>query len=322
MRQISRIRGIAAVLIITLLSFLPGCLSQQPQEKLNLLDTGPITLDPAVSSELSSHGYIMQIFSGLVSLDEKLNPEPDASERWQISPDGKTYTFFLRKDVRFHDGKLVTAHDFKYSWERACNPKTGSQTAPMYLNDIIGVSAVLQGKASEIKGLEIIDNHTLRITIDAPKAYFLAKLSYPTTFVVDKNNVTKGERWWLNPNGTGPFKLKEWQEGAILVLQPNKLYYRQLPRLSQINFQLLAGTPIELYETDKIDVAQVYTEYIERAMDKKGPFYNELKTFPELSLNYIGFNVEKPPFDDVHVRNAFCLTVNKEKIIRIISRLS
>ena len=148
MRQIQRITIIVAVLfIIALLSLITGCLSQQPQKGLNLLDAGPITLDPAVSSELSSHGYIMQIFSGLVSLDDELNPAPDISERWQISPDGRTYTFFLRKDVRFHDGKSVTAKDFKFSWERACNPKTGSQTAPMYLNDIVGVSDVLHGQS-------------------------------------------------------------------------------------------------------------------------------------------------------------------------------
>ena len=175
-------------------------------------------------------------------------------------------------------------------------------------------------RATEIKGVEVVDDYTIRITIDAPKAYFLAKLSYPTAFVIDKTNVTQGERWWHNPNGTGPFRLIEWQEGKILVLQPNKLYYRPLPKVSQIAFQLLAGTPIELYETDKIDVAQVYTEYIERATDKKGPFYKELTTFPELSLNYLGFNVKKPPFDDVNVRNAFCLAVNKEQIIKIIMK--
>jgi oligopeptide transport system substrate-binding protein len=307
-------------LAIAILFLATGCPIPQAQEVLNLSDSGPITLDPAVSSDSSSHAYIMQIFSGLVAFDDNLNPVPDIAERWQRSQDDKTYTFFLRKGVKFHDGKEVTAQDFKFSWERACNPKTGSQTAAMYLNDITGAKDVIEGRSKEISGLEVIDNYTITVTIDAPKAYFLAKLSYPTAFVVDEANVAQGEKWWRKPNGTGPFKLKEWQEGQVLVLESNKLYYQQPPRINQIDFQLLSGTPLELYETGKIDVAQVYTDYIERATDKKGPFYKELTTFPELSLNYIGFNVQKPPFDDANVRNAFCHAVDKERVIKIIMK--
>lgn len=318
MRLVQRSTTISILLCaIVLLPLVVGCILQPSGGVLSLSDTGPITLDPAVSSELSSHAYIMQIFSGLVSLDDELKPAPDIAERWQKSPDGKAYTFFLRKGVKFHDGKEVTADDVKFSWERACNPRTGSQTASMYLNDIVGANDVLAGRATDIRGIEVIDNHTIKVTIDAPKAYFLAKLSYPTAFIVDKTNVAQGERWWYKPNGTGPFKLKEWQEGKILVLQPNELYYQQVAKVSRIDFHLLAGTPMELYETDKIDVAQIYPEYIERASDKKGPFYKELTTFPELSLHYIGFNVRKPPFDDVNVRSAFCYAVNKERVIKI-----
>lgn len=302
---------------IAILLLATGCPIPQAQEVLNLSDLGPITLDPAVSSDSSSHVYIMQIFSGLVALDDDLNPIPDIAESWQKSQDGKTYTFFLRKGVKFHNGKDVTAQDFKFSWERSCNPKTGSQTAAMYLNDIIGVKDVIEGRATEISGLEVIDDYTIKVTIDDPKAYFLAKLSYPTAFVVDKTNIAQGENWWSKPNGTGPFKLKEWQVGQVLILESNKLYYKQPPRINQINFQLLSGTPMELYEMGKIDIAEVYTDYIDRATDKNGPFYKELNVFPELSTYYIGFNVNKPPFDDANVRNAFCHAVDKERVIKI-----
>ncbi len=310
---------IPIVLFLAVATLFPitSCSLLQAEEVLNLSDSGPITLDPAVSSDLSSHTYIMQIFSGLVYLDNESKPAPDIAERWQKSQDGQTYTFFLRKGVKFHDGKEVTAQDFKFSWERACSPKTESQTAAMYLNDIIGARDVIEGKATEISGVEVIDNYTIKVTIDAPKAYFLAKLSYPTAFVVDKVNVAQEERWWQKPNGTGPYKLKEWQEGQILILESNKLYYQQQPKINQINFHLLSGTPMELYETGKIDVAQIATDYIERASDKEGQFYKELNTFPELSLYYIGFNVQKPPFDDVNVRNAFCHAVDKERVIKI-----
>jgi oligopeptide transport system substrate-binding protein len=284
---------------------------------LNLWNEEPITLDPAVSSESISLNYVTQIFGGLVRLGADAKPEPDIVERWQVSNDGKTYTFYLRQGVKFQDGKEVTAQDFKYAWERACSPETNSQTAATYLGDIIGVKEVLDGKTTEISGVQVIDDHTLKVTIDAPKVYFLYKLTYPVTFVVDKTNVESGKDWWRKPNGTGPFKLAEWTEGETLVLEPNEYYYRQ-PAHVKVVFHLLSGIPMALYELGEIDVTQVSEYNIDRATDKQGPFYNELSTFPELSVFYIGFNTQKPPFDDVNVRRAFCYAVNKERIINII----
>jgi oligopeptide transport system substrate-binding protein len=284
---------------------------------LNLWDTGPVTLDPAISSEMTSHNYVMQIFSGLVRLGEEAKPVPDIAESWQTSDDGKTYTFYLRKGIKFHDGKEVTAHDFKYSWERACHPETGSQTAATYLGDIVGAKDVLEGKATKISGIEVVGDYTLKVTIDAPKAYFLAKLTYPTAFVVDKTNVESGKGWWLKPNGTGPFKLKEWKGDQILALEPNELYYGKPASVKRVVFHLLAGIPMAMYEMNEIDVAEVDENYIDTATDESGPFYKELAVFPELSLFYIGFNTQKPPFDDVNVRRAFCHAINKERIIKL-----
>lgn len=310
--------ALIGILLGALLAY-PLVIHCQPQAAvptLNLWDTGPLTLDPAISSEMSSHTYVMQIFSGLVRLGDDSKPAPDIARNWQKSNDGRTYTFYLRKGVRFHDGREVTAQDFKYSWERACNPETGSQTAATYLGDIVGAKDMLQGKATEISGVEVIDDYTLKITIDAPKAYFLAKLTYPTAFVVDKANVETGKKWWHKPNGTGPFKLKEWQAGKVLILEPNEHYYGK-PATTRIIFHLLAGMPMALYETGKIDVAPVYEYYIDAVTDKSGPFYRELSIFPELSLFYIAFNTTKPPFDDVNIRRAFCHAINKERIIKI-----
>ncbi|GAI18450.1 unnamed protein product, partial [marine sediment metagenome] len=174
------------------------------EEVLNLYGIDPLTLDPAVSGEMTSHEYIMQLFGGLVRLDDNLEPAPDIAQSWQVSDDGKTYTFYLREDVRFHDGRGVKAEDFKYSWERACDPETGSYTAATYLGDIVGVREVLAGESKEISGVRVIDDYTLQVTIDAPKSYFLSKLTYPTAFVVDRANADIGGEWWRTPNGTGP----------------------------------------------------------------------------------------------------------------------
>lgn len=305
------------VLLLSLMSW--GCQTTTiPANSLNLWDSGPITLDPAVSGELSSHTYIMQIFSGLVYLDEKLDVKPDIAESWQMSGDGKVYTFNIRKGVFFHDGREVTAEDFKYSWERACAPRTMSSTAAIYLNDIVGTDAVLQGKSATISGIEVIDKYKLKVTIYSPKTYFIQKMAYPTAFVVDRSNVESSRDWWHQPNGTGPFKLKEWSEGQLIVLEANSNFYRVIPRLKTINFHLLAGNPIDLYEMNEIDVAPIDQTYIYRAKDTKGPFAQELNVFPQLSFTYIGFNISKPPFDDINIRQAFCYATNKNKIIQVI----
>ncbi|MHB8084729.1 MAG: peptide ABC transporter substrate-binding protein [Dehalococcoidia bacterium] len=286
---------------------------------LNLWDEGPLTLDPAISSEMSSHIYVMHIFSGLVKFDSELKPVGDIADNWSISADGKTYTFYLRKDVKFHDGRPLTAQDIKYSLERACNPATGSQTASTYLNDIVGAPQMIRGKADNLSGVTVLDDYTLTISIDAPKAYFISKLAYPTAFAVDKKNVESGPDWWKKPVGTGPYKLTKWDEGSLILLQPNEDYYGKKGTVN-VAFTLLAGLPMSLYETGKIDVVDVYKNNIDRALDKEGPLYDQLHIYPEFSLQYIGFNASKPPFDDPYVRQAFCYAVNKGRIISVLQK--
>jgi oligopeptide transport system substrate-binding protein len=316
-----RSRHIVFLSLILVLFLLPltGCYPGQAGEGvLNLWDTGPLTLDPAISADMSSHTYVMQIFSGLVRLDQELNIVPDIAESLpEESPDGKTYTFHLRQGVKFHNGREVKAADFKYSWERACDPDIGSGTAATYLGDIVGAKDMLAGKTGEISGVEVLDYYTLRVTIDAPKAYFLDKLSYPTAFVVDRDNVESGDEWWREPNGTGPFKLREWKPGLRLILERSQVYYGEPAKLEQVVY-LLSGVPMALYETGKIDVAPVYLAYIDEASDETNPLHQELAVTPELSLYYIGFNTAQPPFDDVNVRRAFCLAVDKERIGKVI----
>ncbi|MBE9513113.1 MAG: peptide ABC transporter substrate-binding protein [Chloroflexi bacterium] len=287
---------------------------------LNLYGVDPLTLDPAVSGEMISHEYIMQLFSGLVRLDDNLEPAPDIAQSWRVSEDGRTYIFYLRDDVRFHDGRQVKADDVKYSWERACNPATGSQTAASYLGDIVGVREVLAGEAAEISGVRVIDDYTLEVTIDAPKSYFLAKMTYPTAFVVDSNNVASGGEWWRHPNGTGPFRLKQWQERNSLVLERNELYYDKPAEVNSVVFQLYGGVPMNLYEMGQIDVAGVSMYYIDKVTDERGPFLQDLRISPELSFFYIGFNTAKPPFDDENIRRAFSHAVNRDKLASLVFR--
>ncbi len=280
----------------------------------------PPTLDPHLSGDATSAVYVVEIFSGLVAYDIDLNLVPDIAESWDVSDDGTVYTFHLRDGVKFHNGKPVRAQDFKWSFERACDFKTGSSTADTYLGDIIGCRDKLRGKTSEVSGVQVIDDQTLQITIDAPKAYFLAKLTYPTAYVLDQENVERGGRTWTeNPNGTGPFMLASMDFGEKIVLRKNENYYRDpKPRLDRINFSLSGGSAMIRYENDELDATPVGLADIERVTDPTNPLNAELMSGTRLSVFYIGFNVNKPPFDDPKVRQAFNLALNKEKIVSVV----
>jgi oligopeptide transport system substrate-binding protein len=137
---------------------------------------------------------------------------------------------------------------------------------------------------------------------------------------VDRNEAESGGEWWRQPNGTGPFKLKEWQEYSLLVLERNETYYGEMAKVERVEFQLWSGMPMDLYETNEIDVAGVYVFYIDKVTDPAGPFIEELRITPELSFSWIGFNTTKPPFDDVNVRKAFTQALDKDRIISLTFR--
>ena len=291
-------------------------------DTLRLPGGDPPTLDPALTQDATSAGYIVEMFSGLVTIGQDLKIAPDLAKEWKVSPDGKTYTFTLRDDAKFHDGKPVTARDFKYSIERACDRKTGSVVADTYLGDIVGCRDKLTGKAQEVSGVKAVDDKTLAITIDAPKQYFLAKLTYPTAFVVDEKNVTGGGRnWTAKPNGTGPFKLKQYTPGQSLVLERNDNYYgNPKPTLKEIDYMLAGGSGMIMYENGELDIIGVGPNDIERVMDPSNALNKELQVNEDLSTSYVAFNVEKPPFDDPKVRQAFGLALDRQKLNDVVLR--
>ena len=275
-----------------------------------------LTLDPALFRG-SPAGIPGAIFSGLVTLNRDLEVVPDIAEDWDVTGGGTVYTFHLRPDVVFHDGRPVTAYDFKYSWERAADPATESPTAKTYLGDIVGVKEKLDGEATEIAGLRAPDELTLEVTIDSPKAYFIQKLVYPTAYVVDRNNVEAGDNWTDQPNGTGPFKLKVWQKDDLLVMERNDRYYRGVPKLKHVVYRLFAGRPMTMYELGEIDLVGVSTSNIERAEDPGNPLSKDLEAGTEFCTSYLAFNVTIPPFDDPKVRQAFALALDVDKEVAV-----
>lgn len=279
----------------------------------------PPTLDPAIAQDSTSAEIIVEVFSGLVTIDKDLKIVPDIAESWTISPDKLTYTFKLRSDAKFQSGKTITAQDFKYSLERAASPATASPVADSYLGDIVGVREKLARKANDVSGVKVVDDHTLALTIDAPKSYFLAKLTYPTAFVVDQANVNAGRTWFLKPNGSGPYKLKQYDLGQQIVLERNDSWYgTPKPQVKTITFSISGGSYMTRYENGELDATPVSVIDVDRVLDPTNALNKELTTAPQFSISYIGFNTLKPPFDDVKVRQAFNYAIDKGQIAEVV----
>ncbi|NOY97870.1 MAG: peptide ABC transporter substrate-binding protein [Chloroflexi bacterium] len=308
----------ALSLVVRSMQFETPKIANTPRDQALILlggeSTNPRSYDPATTH---SSGDKLA-FSGLVSFDPQLNLVPELAESWEISADGTVYTFHLRQNARFHDGKPVTAQDVVYSWERAASPGIQSDTVLTYLGDILGVREMNAGQAEHIAGLKALDEHTLQVTIDAPKPYFLLKLTYPTAFVVDQANVESGPEWYRTPNGTGPYKLTEWKRFEVMVYERNEDFYLGPPAIPTIIVQLFSGVGLRLYESGEIDMTAVYSYAVPRVSDPEEPLHNDLHTGVNLCTGYVVFDVTQPPFDDVKVRQAFSMAFDRQRYIDVV----
>lgn len=285
---------------------------------LRLMGGLPPTLDPAMVQDSTSAEYVVHLYSGLVTLNSKLEITPDLADRWEVSPDGLRYVFHLLPNATFQNGRPISAEDVRYSIERACDPKLRSPVAESYLGDLVGAADYMSGKAERIAGIKVLDEHTLQLDIDAPKAYFLAKLTYSTAFVVDRTQIEEqGAGWLRQPNGSGPFVLESMTRER-LVLVRNERYYGDRPALARVEYATAQGQPITMYENNQLDMVELGPGDIERITDPENPLHAELRTAPELSVQYLALNVNQPPFDDPAVRQAFAHAIDKAKIADLV----
>lgn len=264
----------------------------------------------------------MHVFEGLVQWSPENRLVPALAEKWDVSSDGKTYTFHLRQGVKFHNGRPLTAGDFVYSLTRSLSRRIGSPSTIGYLTDIVGAQDYWQGKAQSVKGIDAPDDHTLRLTIDAPKAYFLAKLTYPTGYAVCKEEVEKtaGQVTDRSAIGTGPFKLTEYTQGDRMVLDANPDYWDGRPKLDRVERLILpdADARHSKFEAGELDIADVPMGSVaaDRQNAKLGPLLHELE---RASVYYLALNQTAfAPFKNPKVRQAFAHAVNREHIVSVI----
>ncbi|GAB4451985.1 MAG: ABC transporter substrate-binding protein [Armatimonadaceae bacterium] len=291
------------------------------------LSAEPTTLDPALVRDGVTIDFIQQTYEGLVGWDEKSDVVPlVAAEMPQVSEDGKTYTFKIRQGAKFHNGRQITAEDVKYSLTRSLDRRLNSPVAMNYLDDIAGAKELFDGKATELSGVKVVDPQTVQITLTAPRAYFLGKLTYPTGYIVPKEEVEKGDKTEQgaftitekNSVGSGAFKIKEYRRGDILILEANPEYWGGAPKLSTIERPIVTDTKTvrNLYDAGELDYVVLEKGDYEQIKDDAS-YADQVKKWDRASTFYLGMNqVAYKPFQDKRVRQAFAHAINKEPILQ------
>jgi len=210
----------------------------------------------------------------------------------------------------------VTAADFVYSINRALAPETAAFGAAGHFGHIVGAKDVLDGKAKEVSGVKALDDRTLQITLDSPIAYFLSLLTYSDTFVVPRKLVESGGTWQEQAYGTGPFKVKEWKHGQSITLVANEHYWQGKPGVANVvmPFNKDSETAYQLYQTGELDIMGSQQNPVPSAHIAELQGQPDFKSAAALATRYIGFNNLKAPFDNVDVRRAFALAVDKQTL--------
>jgi len=272
-------------------------------------------LDPIQVRDVGTSEYVVEIFGGLVTLDLNLTVQPDIAASWKVSPDGKAYTFTLRDNVVFQNNRKVTAQDVKYSLERAADPANNSPTVTLYLGNIVGLLDRYNGKAKDVSGVKVIDDKTVEIDLVQPSDYFLAELTQPVGFVVDQQQISQDLRnWTQHPNGTGPFKLSQFTPADKIVLTRNDHYHLGVAKLDSVVFELGGGSLLTRYQNNELHIGAVPAIDLEAVKNGTSPLSADYKPQPEMSLSYIAFNTKQAPFDDPLVRQAFAMSIDRDKI--------
>jgi ABC-type transport system substrate-binding protein len=274
-------------------------------------------LDPARPGGLPSVTVLSLVFGGLVRLDDQMEVQPDGASDWEVSADGKIYTFTIREGLTFADGTPVTAEDWAYSINRALAPETASYGAPAQLSHIVGARDVIEKRTKTASGVRVLDPQQLEITLDAPLAYFLSQLVYPYTYVVPRGLVERSDNWASEAYGTGPYRVESIVANEGIRLVANERYWRGKPGVPKIYlpFNLDSATSYQQYRAGELDIMGSWQSPVPSALVADAQQLPGFQTAAILATRYIGFNNQLAPFDNVDVRRAFALAIDKQKVV-------
>ncbi len=333
-----KLPGLHTLLSLLVLVLLTGCTGGESNITIGNREgifhygngSEPQGLDPHVVTGVPENNILRALFEGLaVKNPYTLESEPGVAQSWDISDDGKVITFHINPKARWSNGDAMTAHDYVWSWQRALHPAMGNAYAYM-LYPITGAEAFATGEVTDFSkvGVKALDELTLQVTLNAATPYFIQLMDHYSTFAVHRPTIEKfGKatdrftKWTRAANmvSNGAFKLSEWKLNRRITVTKSDTYWdRDKMKLNGIVFH-----PIEnqVSEERMFRVGQLHrTGGIPL---EKIPVYQAMKNTPLLMAPYLGtyyylFNIDKPPVDDVRVRKALAMTVDRDKLINTV----
>jgi ABC-type transport system substrate-binding protein len=275
---------------------------------IHLLLESPLTLDPAYLDDVYESEVVNQIFEGLLICDLNMNIKPGLAEYWEISPDKLTYTFYLRKGVRFHNGRDVTSLDVIESFLRLNNSNGSPIRWDHFFSNLKGVSGSYH-KLKEVEGLCAVDRYTIKIILTNPVPILLDLLASENYFIVPVDEVNKvgEEQFAHNPIGCGPFKFHNWEKEKRIILLANENYYQGRPFLDSVVFYTQKHYRVESvneFLNQQIDVSELSSQQAKEFSNK----FNIISR-PEISVVGLGLNTKKFPFNNLKVRQAVYMAI-------------
>ena len=305
--------------------FLFGNSSLSPSADLTICNGDePQTLDPAIATGQLEGRLCLALYEGLTTKNAKGDTIPGMAESWTRSPDGLTYTFKIRPNAKWSNGEPLTAYDFLNSWERALNPATGSQYS-YQLYYLVNGEAYGTGKITDFSqvGVKAPDAHTLVVTLAHPTAFFLELTSFPTLCPVYLPGIKKYGDDWMKPGNlvsNGPYMLTIWRLNDYIMTEANPYYWRPLPfKRIKVLPTSSPTTCLNLFASGKADLILDKNSIPSTLIDdlRKEPYFH---TNPFGGTAFLRYNVKRKPFNDIRVRMALALAIDKEDIVRKITR--
>lgn len=299
-----KMRILAALLIgIVLLASLPLASAEETGKTLNIaLGKEPDDLNPIFGTSNVDFYDIIKVYSSLVKSDDELQIAPDLAESWEISPDGKTYTFHLKKGVKWQDGKDFAAEDVKFTYELL---KSGKWTSVFPASSDFKV----------IDGISIIDPNTVKFTLSEGRVPFVESFSVPIMpkHILDGVDLAKTD-FWQKPIGTGPYKFVRWKKGEELIFDANPDYYGAAPKIETLKYVFVPdeSAKISLLMDGEVDAIKIDPKSMKTLEGKKG-----IKIYSEPSANWFALNLPSTmwPFENKEVRQAIAFAINKQQIL-------
>ncbi|ELK46080.1 peptide ABC transporter substrate-binding protein [Halobacillus sp. BAB-2008] len=297
--------------------------SEESGTKTLLINNGeePTSFDPPMGFDNLSWNALNNLMEGMTRLGKDHSPQPATAEEWEVSEDGKVYTFKIRDDAAWSNGDDVTAGDFEYAWKRLLDPETASPAA--FLGYFIEGGEAFNtgdGTADDVM-VEAVSDIELKVTLKAPTGYFLHVISNPAFFPINQSVAEENPEWYTEADsfvGNGPFTLDQWKHDSEMVFKKSENYWdNETVQLDEVKWSMVPdeNTEYQMYKSGELDTSYIPAELADELMDSE-----EVNITDQAGTYFYRFNVNEEPFQNKKIRQAFAMAVNQQDIVDYVTK--